>query len=319
VPAFKVIDRRRVTAAGAVELLSVVVYFDASAWNRLADHPNHEGLTAGLRHRNARVIASVISAGEILRTTDPERRAQLAVVIRDLNPDLPLFEGPLALAAVTASAALNGEPDALLEQTGSGRTLLGYLHRPDATDRDPIGAWLQNNERNLERFRLSVEAPEPEGTRYHSPEILGTDAFLRLLLTLPPAVELRLSLAQVRELYERVDVWRALAGTLGYILTQIKSRSPEYQGNHRRPGAADLWQAVYLGVAEVFVTRDKRQREAVSEISGVLRYPRCVVHPDDFFEGVEAGVPDPAAFCRRCGSALPAAHSARDRGFHTTA
>ena len=317
--AFKVIDRRRVTAAGAVELLSCVVYFDASAWNRLADHPNREDLTAGLRRRSARVIASVISAGEILRTTGVERRAHLAAVIRDLNPDLPLFEGPLALAAATAGAALNGESDALLKQSGPGRTLLGYLHRPDATDRDPIGAWLQNQESNLEKFRLNVEAPEPDGTRYHSPAILETDAFLRLLLTLPPAVELGLSLAQVRELYERVDVWRALAGTLGYILTQIKSRSPEYQGSHRRPGAADLWQAVYLGVAEIFVTRDRRQREAVSEISGVLRYPRCVVHPDDLFEGVEAGTSDPAAFCRRCGSALPAALSAPDRGFHTTA
>lgn len=318
-PAFKVIDRRRVTAAGAVELLSGVVYFDASAWNRLADHPNDEGLTAGLRLRNARVIASVISAGEILKTTAVERRAHLAAVIRDLNPDLPLFEEPLALATATASAALNGESDALLKQSGPGRTLLGYLHRPDATDRHPIGAWLQNKESNLERFRLNVEAREPDGTRYHSPAILGTDAFLRLLLTLPPAIELGLSLAQVRELYERVDVWRALAATLGYILTQIKSRSPARQGNHRRPGAADLWQAVYLGVAEMFVTSDARQLEAVSEISGVLRYPRCVVDTADFFEGVEAGTPDPAAFCRRCGSALPAALSVRDRGFHTTA
>ncbi len=307
------------TAAGAVELLTGVVYLDASAWNRLADQPDRDRLAAGLRRRNAHVIASVISAGEILRTAAAERRARLAGVIRDLNPDLPLFEEPLALAAATARAALNGEADALLKQSGPGRTLLGYLHQPDTTDRDPIGAWLQKKESNLERFRLRVETPDPNGTRYHSPAVLETDAFLRLLLALPPAVELGLSLAQVRELYERVDVWRALAGTLGYILTQIKSRSPARQGNHRRPGAADLWQAVYLGVAEVFVTSDVRQREAVSEISGVLRYPRCVVETADFFAGVAADSPDPAAFCRRCGSALPAADAACTGGFHTTA
>ena len=318
-PDFKVIDRRRVTTAGAVELLRGVVYFDASAWNDLASHPNREGLVAGLRRRNARVIASIISAGEILRTPEVERRAHLAAVIRDLNPDLPLFEDPLALAAATASAYMNGEPGALLKQSGPGRTLLAYLHRPDATNRDPIGAWLQNKESNLKRFRLNVEAPEPDGTRYHSPAILESDAFLRLLLTLPPAIELGLSLAQVRELYERVDVWRALAGTLGYILTQIKSRSPARQGNLKRPGAADLWQAVYLGVAEVFVTSDVRHLRAVSEISGVLRYPRCVVDSADFFEGVGAGVPNPAVFCRRCGSVLPVADSVRDRGFHMTA
>jgi len=310
-------DRRRVTAAGAVELLRGVVYLDASAWNRLADHPNREGIAHGLRQRNARVIASVISAGEILRTTKLGDRAAQAAVIRDLNPDLPLFEDPLVIAAATASAALNGESDTLLKQSGPSGTLLGYLHGPDATDRDRIGAWLQNKESNLERFRLSVEEPEPDGTRYHSPAILETDAFLGLLLTFPPAVELGLSLAQVRELCERVDVWRALAGTLGYILTQIKSRAPARQGSRKRPGAADLWQAVYLGVAEVFVTSDVRQREAVSEISGVLRYPRCVVETADFFEGIEVGVPDAVAFCRCCGSRLAAPFA--QRGFHARA
>jgi len=108
-----------------------------------------------------------------------------------------------------------------------------------------------------------------------------------------------------------------LAGTLGYILTQIKSRSPARQGNRTRPGAADLWQAVYLGTAEVFVTSDVRQREAVSEISGVLRYPRCVVDTADLFAGIERGVPDPAAFCHRRGSALAAPPA--QRGFDTTA
>jgi len=60
-----------------------------------------------------------------------------------------------------------------------------------------------------------------------------------------------------------------------------------------------------------------RQRDAVSEISGVLRYPRCVVDTADFFAGIERGVPDPAAFCHRCGSALAAPPA--QRGFHTTA
>lgn len=308
-PAFKVIDRRRVTAAGVVELLQGVVYLDASAWNRLADHPDRERLIAGLRRRNARVIASVISAGELLKTPSAERRAHLAAVVRELNPDLPLFEDPLVLAATVGRAALQDEPDALLQQSGPGRTLLGYLHRPDLTDRDPIGAWLQNKKRNLERFRLVVEGPEPDTTRYHSPEVLGLDAFLRLLLTLPPAIELTLSLDQVRELCDRADVWRALAGTLGYILTQIKSRAPAREGSRRRPGAADLWQAVYLGVSEVFVTSDVRQLDAVRQISAVLRYPRCVVDTAAFFEGIAVGTADPGVFCRICGSPMLETHA----------
>jgi hypothetical protein len=316
---FKVIDRRRVTAAGRVELLTGVVYFDASAWNRLADHANRAGVTAGLRRRNARVIASVISAGEILKTPTPERRALLAEVIRDLNPDLPLFEDPLALAGDVARAALRGESDALLRQSGPGRTLLEYLHRPDAADQGPLSAWLANKENNLERFRQEVEGPLPEATRYHSLDVLKTDAFLRLLLKLPPAVELELSLSQVRRLYEGTDVWRAWAGALGYALTQIKSKSPLRQKRRRRPGAADLWQAVYLGVADVFVTGDERQLEAVREISSVLRYPRCVVHVDDFFAGVETDGSDPTAYCSRCGSALRTLPFRADLSFHQTA
>ena len=116
----------------------------------------------------------------------------------------------------------------------------------------------------------------------------------------------------------RVDVWRALAGTLGYILTQIKSHAPARQGSRRRPGAADLWQAVYLGVSEVFVTSDVRQLDAVSQISAVLRYPRCVVDTAAFFEGLTCVTPDPAVFCRRCGSTLLETHAGTP-SFHTTA
>ena len=294
------------------------VYFDTSAWNRLADRPNRHGLIAALQARRAVVLASVYSAAEILRTSLPERRADLAAVMQAFDPDLPLLERPFTIAVATAQAFLRGEDDALQPQSGPGRTLLSYLTCPDETDQDPLEAWLLNSEVNLERFRVEAASPDPDSTRYHASEILETDAFLRLLLRLPPAVELGLSLGQVRDLYQRVDVWRAMAGTLGYILTQVRSHSPEWRGNYRRPGAADLWQAVYLGVVEIFVTSDVRQLEAVGEISAVLRYPRCVVDTADFLDGVEAGGLDPASFCRRCGSALRAPSPDRPSSFHTT-
>ena len=45
-----------------------VAYFDTSAWNNLADHPKYETIVAELQRSHVIVLASVISAGEILKT-----------------------------------------------------------------------------------------------------------------------------------------------------------------------------------------------------------------------------------------------------------
>jgi hypothetical protein len=81
------------------------------------------------------------------------------------------------------------------------------------------------------------------------------------------------------------DIWRALAATLAYIINLSTTHSPKYRKKKKRPGGPDLWQAVYLGAVEVFVTSDTRLLEAVSEISPLLKYPRCAVHTNDFLNG----------------------------------
>lgn len=291
------------------ELLDAgMVYFDTSAWNALADHSNREGLIASLHRRGAVVLASAISAGEILKTPAAERRTQLCRVMQDLLGERALLERPLTIVEAAARAVMRGDEDVLLQQTGPGRTLLAYVSHPEEADGDGIVAWLGNLDGNLERFRAAVEPPQPTTTRYDSPDVLNSDAFLGLLLTLPPAVEQgRLSLIRVRELCERSDVWRALAGSLGVVLHEVMSRSPKRKNGHKRPGASDLWQAVYLGVAEVFVTGDERQLEAVSKVSAILHYPRCVVQASEFFAGLETDGVRTGPRCPVCGCALWAA------------
>lgn len=190
-------------------------YFDASAWSDLVREPDRDVLVARLQLRPAPVLASVISAGEILRTSDALLRKELCSTMLNLHGDGPLLESPLDLARAAAIAHLRGDGDMLLPQTSPGRSLLSFLRSPDSADRDTIGAWLGNSDANLERF-LSVTKPDkPNLTiRYYSPDVLSTEPFLKLLLTLPPAIELGLALPQCRELYERVDIWRALAATL---------------------------------------------------------------------------------------------------------
>lgn len=288
------------------------VYFDASAWNDLVGHADRELLIDCVRVRQAIVLASVFSAGEILRTPDAARRDALCSLMRALHGgDRLLLERPLTLAAHAAEAYLAGDDDVRLTQTGPGRSLLAFLYRPDDADKNAIAAWLQNTDENLERFRQQVKPDRPDHTtRYHAPEVLCTDAFLQLLLTLPPAVDRGLSLTQVRGLYEHSDIWRALAATLGYIITQSMSDSPRWQNNRKRPGAPDLWQAVYLGVVHVFVTSDVRQLNAVAEIGTVFRHPRCVVSTADFLSGLTLGLDADAKsrpVCGECGCGLPTA------------
>ena len=54
----------------------------------------------------------------------------------------------------------------------------------------------------------------------------------------------------------------------------------------KRPGGPDLWQTVYLGVSEIFVTGDEGLLEAASSVSECLRYPRCVVSRESFINGI---------------------------------
>jgi hypothetical protein len=128
------------------------------------------------------------------------------------------------------------------------------------------------------------------GVHYNlSPEVLGRDDFLKLLCKLPAAIELGVSVAQMRIICGASDVWNALGATLAYIIQLSTTHAPKNKNGKKRPGAQDLWQAPYLGVVEVFVTSDGPMLEAVSKISALLRHPRSVVCTKDFFERLETG------------------------------
>jgi len=72
----------------------------------------------------------------------------------------------------------------------------------------------------------------------------------------------------------RRDVWKALSGTLAYMLIPSTSHAPKRNRGRKRPGCPDMWQIPYLGVASVFSTSDEWMAEAVAKISTLLRFPR---------------------------------------------
>lgn len=290
-----------------------LAYFDTSAWNDLADDPRSQAIVAELQRRRVVVLASVISAGEILKTPARARVERLRSVMLKLHGDGPLLERPMTLAAEAARAFFRSETDFLLPQSGPGRSLLGFLYQPDDADKHSIVAWLQNLDRNHDKFLAEIRPEQPNrNAQYCSAEVTRSEPFLKLLSTLPAAQELGLSLAQIAELSTQVDIWRALAGTMGYIVTQAMAHSPKRKQGRKRPGAPDMWQVVYLGVAEAFVSSDVRLLEVAREVSSTFRYPRCVISTCDFLEGIAECVGK--SRCLVCGSSTQVGIHALDPG-----
>ena len=145
-----------------------------------------------------------------------------------------------------------------------------------------IAEWLGNMESNLNCFIEEVKPPQPASIDYRSPSVLETDEFQKLLCRIPRAKELGISAVQMRAVCEGSDIWRSFGGVLAYMIHFAMSHAPKNRRGRRRPGAADLWQVAYVGVAEVFVTEDEWMREVALGVSSILETPRSVVSLADF-------------------------------------
>ncbi len=278
------------------------VYFDTSVWNHLTDARDRDMLIRSLQRRRI-PFASVISIAEILGTSDLNKRADLCGTIRALHGDRPLLERPMDLAEAAAEAFLKREDTLCAKESGPARTLYDALTNPSDAPVSEINNWLDNMDQNLEGFIDKIKPPsKDEATNYLSPIILERSDFLSSLCQFPPARKLNLSPAQMRELCRASDIWRALGATLAYIIQLSTTHSPKWRKVNskriRRPGGPDIWQTVYLGCVEVFVTGDTWMLEAAAAVSSLLKWPRCTVHSLDLIEGMRAK----ANTCHICGS-----------------
>jgi len=265
-----------------------VIYFDTSSWNDLADHPDAENLIQLIQRSKQRVLASVISVGEILRIRT-ELRQKICSMMRTLHGDGPLLERSFnEFASAAAQGVLQGQEDFLLPESGPGKYLRACMSDANlAPPTDEIWNWLSNMRDNVDRFIEAIKPSQPDLTTcYLSPEVLGGDDFLKILCKLPGAEELQVTVPQMRTICGTSDVWKALAATVAYMIEVSTTHAAKNIQGRRRPVAQDLWQAPYLGVAEVFVTSDEPMLQAVSKISAILPHRRGVVSTVDFFEGL---------------------------------
>ncbi len=250
------------------------IYFDTSSWNHLAiERTDREKLVCLILKRNYRVLASVISVGEVLRDTDGCRREKIRSTMGTLHGDGPLLERPLDLSRAAAEAVFQGQEDFPLPRTGPGEYLLACLqsatHPPPG---DEIWGWLSNMRDCWCQFRARLNQLSLQPSFDVLPDVAGSDALLKLLCKLPTADALGVSLSQMRSIYKKSDVWKALGATLAYMIKPSTTHAPKNKKGRRAPDAPDLWQATYLGLVEVFVTDDGPMRDTISEISSAARF-----------------------------------------------
>ena len=263
------------------------VYFDTSSWNHLVDHPDGEKLIRLIQQRKQLVLGSVITVGEVLRIQGDLRRQKICSAMRTLHGDGPLLEHPFDLAHAAAQAILQGQEDFRLPRTGPGNYLLHCI--VDATQpppQDEIWAWLGNMEEKWEESKAQLNLLDLKPDLNRLPDVLGNDAFLKILCQLQPAKKLEASDSQMRAICGKSDVWKALGATLAYMIKPSTTHAPKNKKGKKRAGSRDLWQAPYLGVVFEFVTGDELMLAAIDEISSValFRYPRCTELSHSFFE-----------------------------------
>jgi hypothetical protein len=200
-----------------------------------------------------------------------------------LHGEGPLLERPHDLALAAAGAIRRGDKDMLLPRTGPGNSLLRCMRDPTQPPTEEIQRWLSNMESNMERFIEENRPCNPDlATSYLSQDTLNSENFLKLLCRSPPFEDLAISVSEMRKFCQNSDVWKAFAAMLAYTIKLWATHAPRNLKGKKRPGGADLWQAVYLGVVEAFVSSDTPMQKAVSEINALLRYPRRILSTEDF-------------------------------------
>jgi hypothetical protein len=95
-------------------------------------------------------------------------------------------------------------------------------------------------------------------------DVVGSEALLKSLCKLRSAEELGVSVSQMRAICGKSDVWKGLGAMLAYMIRLSTTHAPNYRKHKKLPVARDLWQALYLGVVEGFVTGDELMLDAIS-------------------------------------------------------
>jgi hypothetical protein len=282
------------------------IYFDTSVWGHVTEARDRDRLIRALRRRRQIPRASVISVGQILLARDLDKRDSLCKTVRALNGKRQVLERPFDIAKAAASAFLQGERALCIKESAAARSFYDALSNPRNAPVQQVQQWLDNMDSNLQRFIQVIKPPLKDNiTQYLAPAVLDREDFLSAVCRFSTAQDLGLSPDQMRELCHASDVWRALAATLAYIIQLSVTHAPKGRkknglGRKKRPDGADIWQIVYLGCVEVFVTGDQWMLEAAIQVSRLLKHPRCTIYSFDFLNALREFASSDASDRRIC-------------------
>lgn len=273
------------------------IYFETSAWNSLNRHPQRRGLIQALKNSGDEIFASVITAGEILRTGNAEKRKELCDAMIGIHGEVrPLLDHPEHLARYVAEDFLQGERTYQIRESRGAARIRSYLEDPASVsedDRQEVDAWvLAMDEDHLAVF-TDLEAVGPRlGPKFHSPQTLERDDFNQLFIDkLPQVAELGLSVERLKQLVAASDVWKAYRASVAFTMNAAIDRMPTTRPGPRgreqkRPGGPDVRQAIYLGVCDTFVVDDAWLRESLTEIAAACGLERRILPSKRFFDEV---------------------------------
>ena len=273
-----------------------LTFFETSAWNRLADRSDREAIIAGANRRGLRIVAGVYAAGELLSTPSEARRRILCeTVTRASDAVAPLLDHPEYLATYAARAWRAGEAELLAGESSGAKRLRFFLERPDRLDDDSraeIARWIRDGtQADYQAVFDDLSDIGPRvGPPFCSREVLVMPEFNRLFAEKVPLVaELGLSAADLMDLCNACDVWKAYRALAAFTIDAAIDRMPESRPSptggrpQKRPGGPDIRQAVYLGVCETFVLRDDWFQESLAQIAVAAGLERRIVSTDEFF------------------------------------
>ncbi len=258
------------------------VYFDTSAWNALSDRSDQDELIRAFQRAGIQIFASVISAGEILRTSDLRRRATLCKVMKTGHEETPpILDHPDYLLRYAVEAIEKKDDSVLLRESAAAQQLAKCISGPETvTDEEwrEVSDWILAIEADCRNVRVDVEAVRSlVGPRLCSPEVLEDVEFNTLMVRHLPIVQtLALDADRLMKLTHQSDIWNAFRASVAYELDLA------YQGRGQ-PGGVDLRQAMYLGACDTFVLRDSRFENALREIATASGLFRDIFTADDFF------------------------------------
>jgi hypothetical protein len=233
----------------------------------------------------------VINLGEILNTPRPERLTQLAHTINDLlPPKKPVLDHPDRLLKSAALQWRSKEPKITVRESSAGRVLREFLRTPNhvsASDRNLVKHWIQAMNDDHENFLRDIRPEKPIIEEcLPDPTWLRDQRFMATFSRVPPAATMKFSPTDLASLCEGCDAWAAFRAGLAYTIDLAFSHAPKAKKidgrRTRRPGGADMRQAVYLGFCETFIIEDGWLREAMTRISNLLPWPRPVLTLDTF-------------------------------------